>query len=93
MRLKFALAGVAACIAVATVAVTSVPASAQLWWWPYYGNYNYGYYYPGYNSGYNYGYGYGYPGANQAWCEQHFRSYNPATGMYLGYDGAYHTCP
>jgi hypothetical protein len=27
-----------------------------------------------------------------AWCEAHFRSYNPATGMYLGYDGVYHRC-
>jgi hypothetical protein len=88
MRLKLALAGAAACIAVATVTLTSVPASAQLWWWPYYGTYNYGYYNPGY-----YGYGYAYPGDNQAWCEAHFRSYNPATGMYLGYDGVYHTCP
>jgi len=85
MRLKFALAAAAAFVAIGTVVATSVPASAQ-WWWPYYGTYNYGYSYPGY-------YGYAYPGANQAWCEAHFRSYNPATGMYLGYDGAYHTCP
>lgn len=27
------------------------------------------------------------------WCAAHFRSYNPATGMYLGYDGSYHPCP
>lgn len=27
-----------------------------------------------------------------AWCEAHFRSYNPATGMYLGYDGVHHRC-
>lgn len=31
-------------------------------------------------------------GAGVAWCEAHFRSYNPATGMYLGYDGVYHRC-
>lgn len=31
-------------------------------------------------------------GGGVAWCEAHFRSYNPATGMYLGYDGAYHPC-
>ncbi len=28
-----------------------------------------------------------------AYCEQHFRSYNPATGTYLGYDGVRHPCP
>jgi hypothetical protein len=28
-----------------------------------------------------------------AYCQQRFRSYNPATGMYLGYDGQYHPCP
>ena len=26
-------------------------------------------------------------------CEARFRSYNPATGMYLGYDGQHHPCP
>lgn len=28
-----------------------------------------------------------------AYCERHFRSYNPATGLYLGYDGRHHPCP
>jgi hypothetical protein len=32
------------------------------------------------------------PGA-VAYCEAHFRSYDPATGMYLGYDGLHHPCP
>lgn len=32
------------------------------------------------------------PGAVE-YCERHFRSYNPATGLYLGYDGLYHPCP
>jgi BA14K-like protein len=32
-------------------------------------------------------------GVNVAWCEAHFRSYNPATGTYLGFDGQYHSCP
>ena len=31
------------------------------------------------------------PGA--AGCEARFRSYNPATGTYLGYDGLRHHCP
>ncbi len=28
-----------------------------------------------------------------AWCMQRFRSYNPATGMYTGYDGIRRPCP
>ncbi|WP_309242867.1 BA14K family protein [Lichenibacterium dinghuense] len=27
-----------------------------------------------------------------AYCERRFRSYNPATGTYLGYDGLRHRC-
>ena len=27
-----------------------------------------------------------------AWCEQNYRSYNPGTDTYLGYDGYYHYC-
>lgn len=27
------------------------------------------------------------------YCERHFRSYNPRTGLYRGYDGRYHPCP
>jgi len=55
-----------------------------------------------YEPGYAYGPGYGYavapapiaPGGGAvAYCESRFRSYNPATGMYLGYDGQYHPCP
>ena len=68
---------------------------------PYY----YPHYYYGYGPGY-YGsyYGGGYyppaaaPGpcyASQAGngCAQRFRSYDPATGTYLGYDGQRHPCP
>jgi hypothetical protein len=33
------------------------------------------------------------PGGAVAYCEARFRSYNPATGTYLGYDGVYHPCP
>ncbi len=29
----------------------------------------------------------------ESWCASHFRSYNPATHTYFGYDGAYHSCP
>jgi BA14K-like protein len=65
------------------------------------------YYYYGYGPGY-YGYGYPYGGgyyppaaapgpgyASQAGnsCAQRFKSYDPATGTYLGYDGQRHPCP
>jgi hypothetical protein len=52
---------------------------------------NYGYDYgPGY---YSYGYDPGYAGGSVAYCEQRFRSYDPASGTYLGYDGLRHPCP
>jgi len=59
-------------------------------------------YSPGY---YGYGYGYGYddggyvavsPGGDAsavAYCQQRFRSYDPRSGTYLGYDGSRHPCP
>ena len=28
-----------------------------------------------------------------AYCTQRFRSYDPASGSYLGYDGLRHACP
>jgi hypothetical protein len=44
-------------------------------------------------------YGYGYApapryryGSHDAYCHARFRSYNSATGLYLGYDGRYHRC-
>jgi BA14K-like protein len=64
---------------------------------PYY--YGYGPYYgPG---PYYYGpgpYYYGAPGPAYggdavAYCMQRFRSYNPNTGTYMGYDGRPHPCP
>ncbi len=66
-------------------------ATAPLWAPGYYD------YYPGYayQPGYVYDYVPAAPamGGNVAWCEAHYRSYNPATGMYLGYDGLHHPCP
>lgn len=60
---------------------------------------------PGYYA-YDYGWAPAYPvydyvpappvavgGGGVAWCEAHYRSYNPATGLYLGYDGVHHHCP
>jgi hypothetical protein len=32
-------------------------------------------------------------GGSVAYCEQSYRSYNPASGSYLGYDGFRHPCP
>jgi hypothetical protein len=34
---------------------------------------------------------YGYS-SHDAYCHARFRSYNSATGLYLGYDGRYHRC-
>ena len=66
-----------------------------------------GYYgYSGYDRGY--GYAPGYPGYYEegyvavspyargnevAYCQQRFRSYDPTSGTYLGFDGMRHPCP
>jgi hypothetical protein len=47
-------------------------------------NYNYG---PGYSYGYSPG------GGDVAYCMRRFRSYDPASGTYLGFDGIRHPCP
>jgi hypothetical protein len=63
---------------------------------PYYGS---GYYAPGYYAPPAYAYGGevyedGPVGGDaQAYCMQRFRSYDPASGTYLGYDGLRHPCP
>jgi hypothetical protein len=33
------------------------------------------------------------PGDADAYCAQRFRSYDPRSGTYLGYDGRRHPCP
>jgi BA14K-like protein len=63
----------------------------------------YGYYgYSGYDSDYgyapSYGPGYAAPdpyaaGGEVAYCQQRFRSYDPGSGTYLGFDGLRHPCP
>jgi hypothetical protein len=32
-------------------------------------------------------------GADPAYCVQRYKSYDPASGTYLGYDGLRHPCP
>ena len=67
---------------------------------------NNGYYGPGYGYGYAPGYAYqpdyyaqedvepGYAGGDAvAYCSQRYRSYNPNTGTYRGYDGNNYACP
>ncbi len=58
--------------------------------------YPYGETYAYENYAYSPGYAYnGYPtgGRNDAYCMQRYRSYDPASGTYMGYDGIRHPCP
>jgi hypothetical protein len=56
------------------------------------GPYGYGPYGYGYAPGPYYGSGYAGGGAVQ-YCLSRFKSYDPGSGTYLGYDGARHPCP
>jgi hypothetical protein len=56
----------------------------------YYDGYAYG---PGPGPGYVYAPAPAYGGGAAAYCAQRFRSWDPATGTYLGYDGLRHPCP
>jgi hypothetical protein len=60
--------------------------------YPYAPGYAYGPGY-GYAPGYAYGPGYAAGGDAIAYCQQRFRSYDPRSGTYLGYDGLRHPCP
>jgi hypothetical protein len=70
-----------------------------------YGAYSDPYYYGddyAYSDGYDAGYDAGYPvdtgvvvssaGGDPSYCAQRYRSYDPATGTYLGFDGLRHPC-
>jgi hypothetical protein len=63
---------------------------------PYYRGYGYGYGPYAYDDGYDEVYAaapaYG-GGGDEAYCAQRFKSYDPSSGTYLGYDGARHPCP
>jgi len=54
-------------------------------------------YEPGYTyqttPGYTYAPRYATGGRDDAYCMQRYRSYDPASGTYLGYDGIRHPCP
>jgi BA14K-like protein len=55
----------------------------------------YSYSSPGYRSAYNayaYSPGSSSGGNSAAYCQQRFRSYDPASGTYMGYDGQRHPC-
>ena len=57
-----------------------------------YGRYGYGNYDPGYDQGYISVPPY--VGGNEiVYCQQRFRSYDPASGSYLGFDALRHQCP
>ncbi|MGC1776936.1 MAG: BA14K family protein [Xanthobacteraceae bacterium] len=78
-------------IAAGVIGGALAAATSPLWAPGYYD------YYPGYA----YGPAYAVPppvvveggGGSVAYCESRYRSYNPATGLFLGYDGQYHPCP
>jgi hypothetical protein len=54
-------------------------------------DYGPGYY--GYNPGYSTSNSSASGGQDAAYCAQRFRSYDPGSGTYLGYDGQRHSCP
>jgi BA14K-like protein len=76
----------------------AIAASRPWYGYDYYDDYAYspGYSYyaaPTYSYGPGYTYSYSDRGDDDAYCSQRFRSYDPASGTYLGYDGRRHSCP
>jgi hypothetical protein len=69
----------------------AVAASRPWYGYDYDTDYSPGYYSYGYAPGYS-DYGYA-PDQDAAYCAQRFRSYDPASGTYLGFDGYRHPCP
>ncbi len=89
-------------VAAGVVGGAVAAATSPLWAPGYYGGgYGGGYNVSGYNNGGYYDYYPGYAsappvavGGNDAgWCQARYRSYNPATGSFTGYDGLQHPCP
>jgi BA14K-like protein len=58
-----------------------------------YNSYNYDYAPGGYSYGPGNSYSYSAGDNDDSYCSQRFRSYDPASGTYLGYDGQRHPCP
>jgi hypothetical protein len=57
--------------------------------------YTYGYSYPNYAYAPAYGDAYAYseaPAGGTGYCARRYRSYDPASGTYMGYDGVRHVC-
>jgi BA14K-like protein len=87
--------GVGAGLAAGAIIGGAVAASQPRYGYDYSpGYYNYGYA-PGYT---DYGYAPGgyvesAPGGDVAYCQQRYRSYDPASGTFLGFDGYRHPCP
>jgi len=67
------------------------------WWgWGSNGPYGGGGTYSWNNGSYGYAPGYVTPNSgvrDDAYCARRYRSYDPASGTYLGYDGVRHACP
>jgi len=62
--------------------------ASQPWRYGYYDDY-------AYSRGYAYEYSpdYSYEERDVSYCVRRFRSYDPSSGTYLGYDGRRHPCP
>lgn len=93
------VAGLAAGVVGGALAAATAPLWAPGY---YYNGYYPGYAYGGgyayddtysYAPGYAYDQGYAVGGRNDAYCAQRYRSYDPASGTFLGYDGIRHPCP
>lgn len=90
----------AAGLAAGAVIGGAVASSPYAWGPGYYGGY-YGYepdyyaYEPGYAAGPSVTVieGESAGGGSDAYCMQRFKSYDPSSGTYLGYDGMRHPCP
>lgn len=98
------VAGLAAGVVGGALAAATAPLWAPGYYYNGYPGYAYapGYAYddtysyaPGYaySPGYTYDQGYAVGGRDDAYCAQRYRSYDPASGTFLGYDGIRHPCP
>lgn len=67
--------------------IGSALASRPYYGGPYYGSYAYG------GGPYVVDEGYAASDSDTQYCMQRFKSYDPSSGTYLGYDGARHPCP